>query len=287
MSDLSNTLREYTKRWALTDVQPILPDNSRGGTDLLAHAVSPDHGEVLLKIATHHPRLPAEMATLAHFNGKGAARVFEQAPQDGLYLMQALRPGRQLSALCHEGRDDDATKIVAELIRTLTDQGGDEVPSAVPPVENLLVHFNRFQADTVASNDVRTMVTDGETAFRAMLSQPYKPVVVHGDLHHFNILEHGNSEWLAIDPHGYIGPPIFEVGAMMKNPWPGILDAPDMAALMARRINILADELDWPAEEVASSAFVYAVISLLWDMETNDKPSDFVPVVECLHQLVS
>jgi len=130
------------------------------------------------------------------------------------------------------------------------------------------------------------MVSDGEAAFRAMLVQPYKPVVLHGDLHHFNVLEH-EGEWLAIDPHGYIGPPIFEVGAMMKNPWPDILNTDDMPALMTRRINLLANELAWSATAVAQSAFVYSVISLLWDMETNDMPGIFTPVARCLHKLAT
>jgi streptomycin 6-kinase len=282
---LPTRLNRIADLWQLSHIEPFDPDNSRGGTELIARALSDKHGEVVLKYAADHPRLPAEIATLTHFKGKGAVRVFEQDPDNGVYLMQALDPGRQLSALCREGHDDDATQIVAKLIGNLPKVQSGDLPAAIPPVESLLVHFDRFRDSHPARDDIHDMVSAGEKVFRTMLSQPFDPVVLHGDLHHFNILEHGDNNWVAIDPHGYTGPPIFEVGAMMKNPWPDILDAPDLTALMTRRISILADVLGWPAEAITRSAFVYVVISLLWDMELNDRPGAFVPVAECLWAL--
>jgi len=41
-------------------------------------------------------------------------------------------------------------------------------------------------------------------------------VVLHGDLHHFNILSSGDR-WLAIDPKGIIGEPEFEPAAYLEN----------------------------------------------------------------------
>ncbi len=49
------------------------------------------------------------------------------------------------------------------------------------------------------------MVVSAESTFRELLSTaPSTPVLLHGDLHHGNILstQHG---WLAIDPKGIIG----------------------------------------------------------------------------------
>ncbi len=49
------------------------------------------------------------------------------------------------------------------------------------------------------------MVVSAESTFQALLSSaPPTPVLLHGDLHHHNILstQHG---WLAIDPKGIIG----------------------------------------------------------------------------------
>jgi streptomycin 6-kinase len=241
---------------------------------------------VVLKQGGPNWRYSAEVPTLKYYEGRGAVRVFEEAAEDKAYLMQAARPGRQLATLYHAGKDDKATRIVATLIKTLLTDRPSTFPD-LPPVNDLLSLFKKFKdADhSGASDPVREMIADGERAFEAMLAEPFQPVVLHGDLHHFNVLEH-EGEWLAIDPHGYIGPSIFEVGAMMKNPWPDILDNPDMAALMTRRINILSEELGWTKADITRSAFVYACISLLWDFKFDDKPGSFVPIAACLHKLL-
>jgi streptomycin 6-kinase len=280
-----NVVQRYIDRWGLTDINVI----EANVADDVAFASSPKHGSVVVKQGGPDWRYNAEIATLKYYDGRGAVTIFEEAAEDRAYLMQAAIPGRQLAELYRDSKDDDATHIIADLIKTLIRDRPTAFPPELPPVGDLLGLFDRFKNDrhVDATDDIKAMVTDGANAFRAMLAEPYEPIVLHGDLHHFNILEHGNGEWLAIDPHGYIGPPIFEVGAMMKNPWPDILDDPDMTSLMKRRITILADELGWSPADVTRSAFVYAVISLLWDFKFEDKPGSFVPVVRCLHRLAT
>ena len=107
------------ERWSLTDIDPFHPENSRGGTDFMARAQSALYGDVVLKYASHNPRIEAEVATLRHFSGHGAVEVFEAAPDEGLYMMQALSTGQQLATLCMEGRDDEAREYV-ERYETLT-----------------------------------------------------------------------------------------------------------------------------------------------------------------------
>ena len=43
-------------------------------------------------------------------------------------------------------------------------------------------------------------------------------VLLHGDLHHDNILRSGREGWLAIGPFGVFGDPGFEAGALLYNP---------------------------------------------------------------------
>jgi streptomycin 6-kinase len=70
-------------------------------------------------------------------------------------------------------------------------------------------------------------------------------VVLHGDLHHDNVLRAEREPWLAIDPHGVVGDPGFEVGAMLYNPDPARRDR-ELLALVPARIEQLADGLGCP-----------------------------------------
>jgi len=50
------------------------------------------------------------------------------------------------------------------------------------------------------------------------LASQGEPVLLHGDLHHYNILSSQREPWLAIDPKGVIGEREYEIGALMRNP---------------------------------------------------------------------
>jgi streptomycin 6-kinase len=90
--------------------------------------------------------------------------------------------------------------------------------------------------------------------------------VLHGDLHHDNVLRADREPWLAIDPHGVVGDPGAEVGAMLYNPDPSRRD-PALVALVPARIEQLADGLGLPIERVVAWGFVQAVLSAVWTAE--------------------
>ena len=49
------------------------------------------------------------------------------------------------------------------------------------------------------------------------MSTSKETVVLHGDLHHWNILSSEREPYLIIDPKGYFGDPGYEVGAFLAN----------------------------------------------------------------------
>ena len=92
------------------------------------------------------------------------------------------------------------------------------------------------------------------------------PVLLHGDLHHDNVLRATREPWLAIDPHGLIGDPGYEVGALLFNPEPGDRDGA-LTALVPARVEQLAQETGLPPERVVAWGFVKAVLSDVWTVE--------------------
>jgi streptomycin 6-kinase len=77
--------------------------------------------------------------------------------------------------------------------------------------------------------------------YAELLPSQEAQVVLHGDLHHYNILSSGD-QWKAIDPKGVIGEPVYETGALLRNPF-GLLDRPNPLKLTERRIAILSELL--------------------------------------------
>jgi streptomycin 6-kinase len=99
-------------------------------------------------------------------------------------------------------------------------------------------------------------------------------VVLHGDLHHDNVLRASGvsrpdpQPWLAIDPHGVVGDPGAEVGPMLYHPFPDRRD-PALLALVPARVEQLADGLGMPADRVVAWGFVQAVLSCGWSVADN------------------
>ena len=93
-----------------------------------------------------------------------------------------------------------------------------------------------------------------------------KPVLLHGDLHHDNILQNGDG-WVVIDPKGVIGEPAYEVAAFIRNPIPGLLALNNASSIISHRIARFAEILELPERRILDWCFVQAVLSWAWVLE--------------------
>ena len=98
--------------------------------------------------------------------------------------------------------------------------------------------------------------------------------MLHGDLHHFNILSAERELWLAIDPKGVVGEPAYEVGAYMRNPWPQLLSQPGVSTIMSRRLDVFSEELGIERQRLRGWAFAQAVLSAWWSYEDHGQVSE-------------
>ena len=116
---------------------------------------------------------------------------------------------------------------------------------------------------------------------RELSASATERVVLHGDLHHDNILRATREPWLAIDPHGIVGDPGYEIGALLYNPDPDNRDEA-LTALVPSRVEQLADELAMPVDRVVAWGFVKAVLSDVWSAETWSPAAAWSPISRAL-----
>jgi streptomycin 6-kinase len=218
----------------------------------------------------HHPGLLGEINALRHYGGRGACRLLAADETLGALLLERLHPGHTMVAFA-EANDAAATRAVAQVMARLW----------APPPRN---HRYRSVADWAGSlAELRhhyagttgpfpaALVDRAENLFAELLSSQAAPVVLHGDLHHLNILAAGPGEWRAIDPQGIIGEPAYEIGAFMRNPAPGIGDWPDLPRVLERRIAIFAETLGLEKQRIHGWALVQAMLNAWWSVEVAPK----------------
>src|SRR5688572_30279789 len=149
---------------------------------------------------------------LLAFGALSVVRVWEH--EDGATLLERLDPGTALTPLAVGGADDKATCIIARTIGAMTPLAP---PAAVPGVRG----WGRAFGSYLASGDARiaaALVRDAQATYSWLCDSQARVRLLHGDLHHDNILFDTNRGWVAIDPKGVVGEREYEVGAALRNP---------------------------------------------------------------------
>ena len=67
-----------------------------------------------------------------------------------------------------------------------------------------------------------------------LLEAPRDPVLLHGDIHHANVLDFGADGWLAIDPWGLVGERAYDYANIFPNPDLASVTADRFAARLAQ-----------------------------------------------------
>src|ERR671916_534549 len=110
------------------------------------------------------------------------------------------------------------------------------------------------------------LVAEAEALFAELLASEGEPLLLHGDLHHENILSAEGGSWLAIDPKGVVGEAAYEAASLLHNP-AGALDRPDPRGLLERRLDVLSEELGLDRGRVRAWGLAQGVLSAYWGLE--------------------
>lgn len=229
-----------------------------------APAVRADGTPVVVKACAPTGEFALESEALRLYDGCGAARLLAADRERAVMLLERLEPGTLLLDL-----EDDvkATASAAEVMRRLWRP----VPPAhpFPSVADWGEGFTRLRRryDGGTGPFPAALVEQAERLFAELSASADAPVVLHGDLHHYNILSAGPRGWLAIDPKGLVGEPAYEIGAFLRNRLPEPLPNPAAGRLTARRMEQFAAELGFDRARVRGWALAQAVLSAWWSME--------------------
>ena len=104
-------------------------------------------------------------------------------------------------------------------------------------------------------------------------------VLLHGDLHHFNILSGKRQPWLAIDPKGVVGEREYELGALLRNPIPDIVTTMNTKKILTWRVDQLSELLGFDRQKIRAWSFAQAVLAAVWCID--DKADDWRIFLKC------
>ncbi len=205
--DDATAIQFYSEHWGLTPDGAVLRTPSSTLVPVLHQGLP-----AMLKIA-HIAEEQIGNGLMAWWDGAGAAPIL--AHDARALLMQRATGLRTLHDLSRHGKDDEAT---LQLCLALTQLHAPR-PVPLPALTPLTQWFQDLL--TIDAGSYPALQHSARTA-QSLLAQPQDECVLHGDMHHGNLLDFDELGWLAIDPKGLYGERGFDYANLFCNPEPGI-----------------------------------------------------------------
>jgi streptomycin 6-kinase len=218
----------------------------------------------VLKVSRHIQETLSEIAALQLWDGDGCARLLAEDADQGALLLERLEPGTMLLEVA-ETDDDAATRIAAGLLRQLWRPAREG--SGLRTLESWCAGYERNREKLLRGVDgfPRGLFERADALRAELLATTSETTVLHGDMHHYNVLRAQRAEWLAIDPKGLAGDRCFDVCQFLTNP------RPNPVKDISRRLDIFCAELGLDRRRTRDWCLVHAVLDACWSFE-DDAP---------------
>ena len=254
MNTLDNKkLNDYLTAWNLSNPQFLTQTMTSH-----IYTVTYETETVILKLLS-----PSETdeqrgaVALRYFDGHGAVRLLRY--DEGAQLME-YAAGDELVTIVERGEDENATRIIAQVIQQLH-----SVPQNIPHDGLFMLErwfealFNKAASDRRAGID-SIYVRSASFAKRLLVDQR-EVRVLHGDIHHRNIRKTSRG-WLTFDPKGLIGERTYDCANTLCNPV-----MPELVHNETRLLTnaaILADTLAIDLSRILAFTYAYACLNASW-----------------------
>ena len=179
--------------------------------------------------------------------------------------------------LVRHGEDDEASRIICAVVPTL------HAPKAHPPpaLTPLAEWFRPLAA--MAEGRGGALGLSAETA-AALLGSPEESVVLHGDIHHANVLDFGPRGWLAIDPKGLVGERYFDYANILCNP---DFETATTPGRFRRQIGVVAAAAGLSRRRLLAWVLAWAGLSAAFDWEDGLPTQNALALLEMIAREVN
>ncbi len=245
-------VEKYRKPWELSEIefQKSLSTNS-----LIFYAVSKQYGRVILK-ALINSGFDKEILACKLFQGENFCKIYEYSLEDQVYIMERIMPA---DTLYESAPRNDRIKIVGRVFKGLHKT---DIPDSAFPTYS--EWFEAGKEGTKNRKDCEDLYQYLYSAERMLadINQKYsRNLLLHGDLHHENILKNENGSYTVIDPKGVIGAPVFDLSRFILDEFRDDLTS-EPKDVIIDFVQKLGDSVGIPCEILLRCLYIETVIWL-------------------------
>ena len=261
LDELPDIVEKLSERWQLEIFSPFT---------LSYNYVCPvkriDGSPAVLKLEFTTEKARTEFEALKIFDGDGVVKILEEDSGSKALLLERALPGISLKSV---KEDQKRTEIMIGIMKRLR--------KPAPKKHELIFiedwgksferHRKQFNGGTGPFK--KYVFEKAEKTFFALAASQKEKVLLHGDLHHGNILSAEREPFLAIDPKGIVGEAEYEVGAMLRNELPKNRAA--AKKILDLRLDQLSVGLGYDRQRIKEWAFSQAMLAAVWVFEDHKK----------------
>lgn len=266
-------LDDYLKKWNLRD--PFLLEKTPTSH---VYKVKSKNNTFVLKLLT---TLGVEDETngaiaLKYFDGIGSVSLIEH--DSSAHLLE-YADGTNLKQLVKNGQDKKATEIIAQTVLKLQSNRRKPIPNKLTPLKV------RFQSLTNRPRDDLLIFEKAKILIGKLLDNLTDEVVLHGDIHHENILFSQNRGWLAIDPKGLLGEKTYELANTLMNPTTETTFVQSKQSF-TDRVETLEKVTGFCKKRIIAYAFTHTCLSACWTIESGKDPCHSLAMAKIIEPLL-
>jgi streptomycin 6-kinase len=267
LESLASTIQTYLLKWELTSEGPV----NNLSYNYVIKVKDSEGTPLILKLGVPNFDTGNEIVTLQAYNGDGCAKLLKSDPQNGVMLLERLVPGTMLSAETDEMVVlKNYIKVWKVIRKPLSD--GASTPSLVHWFEGLTNYLNSGD-NQIAMEHVHL----AKECFQQVMNSSKGQELLHGDLHHENILYSEQDGWMAIDPKGVAGDPYFDVVSFLINQLDSKAQPKNILKL---RVDTISERMGLDRQRLLKAAIALGTLYACWGIEDHDP--DWEKTYQCV-----
>jgi streptomycin 6-kinase len=255
---LPETINFCEAHWKLRVSEPF---------DLSYNYVARTEGDQsVIKVCLPGPGFKAELDSLKFYQGCGLCRLVDYIEDRNVLLLESLQPGFNVRRLDEHGSIQATCSVIQEMQAAKRNLHG-----TFPTVSDWAKGLGKMRSHFAKrwSPFDEEVVKKVEMLFPKLISTQRNIYVLHGDLHHENILAYGKS-WKAIDPKGVVGEIEYELIPFLLNNHSGS----SINEVIDARIDQFHQRLNVDIQRVYWWGLCHSLLSAWWNIEDNLAVSD-------------
>ncbi len=246
-------------KWKLRDIMCLYEKESRA----VYSAEAAGWGDVIVKISEDKKELKSGFDMLKTLDGTGCCKAYEFDAALGITVIERIFPG---SPLREEPNPEERVKAfysVFQMIHT----GGEDYEGHETYMD-WLERAEQFCKDNRLGEEISEKMHRACQIGREMFAKYSERVLLHGDLHHDNILL-GSDGYYMIDPKGIVGPEIFDIPRFLLNEFGYVteLATHNIKAHLRRMLKLMAEKTGYSVEDMEKLLFMEGILEAVWRIE--------------------